>query len=215
MWDTTLVHPSAIPEGHSKQVTSVAFSKDGSRVVSGSCDHTARIWDTTTGLCVARLEGHVDRVRCVAFHPDGSRLATGSDDKTIRLWNADTGDCIVALKGHALPITSLAFSTNGTYLRSKDGCDEIRFWDTSRAEQVEKSDDGQPGKQVQDPFKIDDRRLTRIYEDGAQHLVCILPPSMSDSKIASAELVEGGHRVALGCTDGALFVLDISLPSSG
>ena len=35
--------------GHSDMVQSVAFSRDGNRVVSGSHDDLVKIWDTETG----------------------------------------------------------------------------------------------------------------------------------------------------------------------
>ena len=36
-------------QGHASQVTSVAFSSDGNRIVSGSDDETVRVWDAKTG----------------------------------------------------------------------------------------------------------------------------------------------------------------------
>jgi WD40 repeat protein len=33
-------------KGHTRQVTSVAFSTDGSKIVSGSVDKTVRLWDS-------------------------------------------------------------------------------------------------------------------------------------------------------------------------
>ena len=35
--------------GHSRDVTSVAYSPDGKHIVSGSEDKTVKIWDSSTG----------------------------------------------------------------------------------------------------------------------------------------------------------------------
>ena len=45
----------AVLAGHAKGVTSLAFTPDGTRLVSGSGDGTARVWDAATGACVAQL----------------------------------------------------------------------------------------------------------------------------------------------------------------
>ena len=52
--------------GHSAQVGSVAFSYDGTHVVSGSRGKTVRIWDCHTGNEVS-MYPHLDWVTCVAF----------------------------------------------------------------------------------------------------------------------------------------------------
>ena len=43
--------------GHTSSVTSVSFSPDGSRIVSGSKYWTVRVWDATSGECVRVVEG--------------------------------------------------------------------------------------------------------------------------------------------------------------
>ena len=43
--------------GHTGYVFSVAFSRDGNRVVSGSQDHHVKIWDTETGGEVSSFVG--------------------------------------------------------------------------------------------------------------------------------------------------------------
>ena len=41
---------------------SVAFSPDGTRIVTGSEDKTAKVWDARTGTPLLELKGHTDRV---------------------------------------------------------------------------------------------------------------------------------------------------------
>ena len=44
--------------GHSNPVTTVAFSPDGTRIVTASLDGTARVWKAETGAELAVLRGH-------------------------------------------------------------------------------------------------------------------------------------------------------------
>jgi WD40 repeat protein len=46
LWDTTTWEEVAQLLGHQDYVHSVAFSPDGTRLVSGSGDFTVRLWDT-------------------------------------------------------------------------------------------------------------------------------------------------------------------------
>jgi len=87
----------------------VAFSPDGSTIVSGSDDKTIKVWDagslarhippspelSTPTLATASLElkaekqsAHSQAVRSVAFSPDGSTIVSGSVDQTIKVWDA-------------------------------------------------------------------------------------------------------------------------------
>src|SRR2546421_6944222 len=75
-------------EGHSRSVRSVAFSHDGTRVVSGSDDETVKIWDASSGACLKTLEAHSTCISSIAFSHDDTRVVSGSVDKTVKIWDA-------------------------------------------------------------------------------------------------------------------------------
>ena len=78
--------------GHTGMVSSVGFSPDGTRIVSGGTDGTVRVWDSATGDPVHTLTGHTHSVSSVGFSPDGTRIVSGGgDDGTVRVWDATTG----------------------------------------------------------------------------------------------------------------------------
>jgi len=62
-------------------VLSVAFSPNGTRIVSGSKDRTIRVWDARCGDVVSGpFEGHTDDIRSVAFSP---RIVSGSNNYAV------------------------------------------------------------------------------------------------------------------------------------
>jgi WD40 repeat protein len=74
--------------GHEYMVHSVAFSLDGTHIVSGSFDDTIRVWDAVMGQQVGEaLRGHEGWVDSVVFSPDGTHIVSGSYDKTIMVWD--------------------------------------------------------------------------------------------------------------------------------
>jgi WD40 repeat protein len=124
-------------EGHAGQVSSVAFSPDGARVLSGSGgllekDHTIKLWDIATGALIRTFEGHSGSgVTSMAFSPDGSRVLSGGADTTIKLWDASTGALIRTFEGHSDAVWSVAFSPDGARVLSGSYGKTLKLWDAA------------------------------------------------------------------------------------
>ena len=80
-------------------MTALAFSPDGSKMVTGGHDGAANLWKVDTGKLLATLKGHTDRIYAAAFSPDGARVATASGDATARLWDTRDGKEVAVLEG--------------------------------------------------------------------------------------------------------------------
>ncbi|MGR3276651.1 AAA-like domain-containing protein [Acaryochloris marina NIES-2412] len=132
------VHEVNLLQGHQLSVTSVSFSPDGKRIVSGSKDKTLRIWDARSGQPIGGpFQGHQDAVKSVSFSPDGKRIISGSKDKTLRIWDARSGQPIGALlQGHQEAILSVSFSPDGKRIVSGSGDNTVRLWDAQTGQPI-------------------------------------------------------------------------------
>ena len=154
-WDVkTPQKPTVRTEGHRDKLSTLAFSPDGTKLVSvgaeGSMifgagfstwrtDHLIRLTDVKTGRELATLQ-YTMGAEALTFSPDGKTVAfTGLGE--IRLWNTETGDeqaiPLADLRAdiHNIPIVSaLAFSSDGRWLVSGTEGGKIQMWDVATGE---------------------------------------------------------------------------------
>ncbi|MDZ8080009.1 MAG: WD40 repeat domain-containing protein [Nostoc sp. DcaGUA01] len=117
--------------GHSHIVCSLAISRDGKLLVSGSWDQTIKIWHLESGKLLHTLKGHRDRVYAIALSPDEEIIASGSADQTIKLWHVQTGELLGTFTGHGNIVTALAFTASGEMLVSGSLDKTIKIWQRS------------------------------------------------------------------------------------
>ncbi len=154
---------------HPSTVLTVTFSPDGSLLVTGSEDRTARLWDTTTGALVRTLTGHEGAVNDARFSPDGALLLTVSDDRTAKVWETATGRLVRTLTGHDAPVWRGRFSPDGALIATASDDRSVRLYHAATGLYVT-SLTGQDGAIVAVEFSPDGGQLATAGPDQTARL---------------------------------------------
>ncbi|MGA5761444.1 helix-turn-helix domain-containing protein [Nonomuraea bangladeshensis] len=140
LWDTATRRPLGAPlTGHEEPVSSVAFSRDGRTLATGSSDGTIRLWDVAARRQVGAPLTVAVPVLAVAFRPDGHTLASMDTGGTLRVWDLNRRTPIAAehTPDYAGSISAI-FSPDGrTMARTHHGNRTVRLWDTLSLREID------------------------------------------------------------------------------
>ena len=121
LWDLETGKKIPTFPGHKKAIETGVFSADGSMVLTGSMDRTARLWHAHTGEEIRAFTGHTGSIFSAAISPDNTLIITGSRDSTAILWDAKTAQKIASLTGHQTERVVVAFSPDGSRVVTGSG----------------------------------------------------------------------------------------------
>lgn len=117
--------------GHSGAARFVAFSADGTRLITGDDEGTVRHWSTSTGQLLQTFTGPSHELQSVAFSADGSRLGGANDRGSVRLWNVASGELLSKLTGPVGPVKSLSVSLDATRVATVVEGFRVCLWDAT------------------------------------------------------------------------------------
>ncbi len=123
--------------GHTKRVTTVAWSPDGKYIASGSLDKTVQVWAASPSDHVHPFtyRGHDAGVNAVDWSPDSQRVVSGASDTTVQMWDALTGKHVTICRGHTADVLTVAWSPDGKSIASGSADGTIRLWDAATGHQ--------------------------------------------------------------------------------
>ena len=114
---------------HAQIVNSIAFSRDGARLVSGDVNGILKIWDVRTRKLIRTFENGYGEVHAVAFSPSGKEVFAGRDGWSLQLIDTASGKTIQSFRGSDGTIKAAAFSPDGHQLATGGANNDAYLWD--------------------------------------------------------------------------------------
>jgi WD40 repeat protein len=129
-----------------RSIQCVRFSSSGTRIASGSSDHTVHLWSDDLSGDPVILHGHSGVVSEVRFSQGGARLASSDRDGVIRVWDLDESisepEVLRAHEGYVNPVR---YSPDGRLIASGAWDGTVRLWDSTTGEVLRTFDLRLPG----------------------------------------------------------------------
>ncbi len=130
------VAPRRLTGPHRSPISTIVFSADGKRMVTGAWDATLCLWDLTGDRCVP-LVGHTRRIVQVLLRPSDAgpsealpwSIASASEDCSVILWDRE-GRYLSRLVGHTTLARRLRSDASGRFLLSTGTERILHLWDT-------------------------------------------------------------------------------------
>jgi WD40 repeat protein len=120
-------------------LSTVAFSPDGHKLVTGGTDGFAKIWEVETGRELSSIQAHPhgNAIISLAVSPDNRYLVTGTERNSevgggalAKVWDLDTGSELLTFEGHfhsGERVWSLAISPDSKRVATAGGM--IKIWE--------------------------------------------------------------------------------------
>jgi WD40 repeat protein len=150
---------------------SAAFSRDGSKVVTGGADGTITLWDASSGQRLQTItlplgpDGQPVIVLMATFSPDGSHVVVGAEAPDADVVELSSGQVTARLGGHSEGVGSVRYSPDGANILTASHDGLVRLWDASSDAPLRTLEDrGSPV--INAAYSPDGRRVAIASHDG-------------------------------------------------
>ncbi|KPI43761.1 WD repeat-containing protein wat1 [Cyphellophora attinorum] len=130
LYDIKSSNPNVIMnfEGHTNNITGVAFHCEGKWMVTSSEDCTVRVWDTRSGQ-IQRSYTHDHPVNDVVIHPNQGELVSADRGGVIMIWDLGDNKCTHQLiPEDDVSISSVSIASDGSLLAAGNNKGDVYMW---------------------------------------------------------------------------------------
>lgn len=220
-------HGSSTIRAHTSNVSSLMFSEDGERLLTGSYDATATLWSVDRSESLMTLPVESGWIHDVAIDATGGLAlvgaqlpmgvtATGDGARVLTLWDLSTGRELAVLGGHEQRVSAVAFARDGRALSASDD-GTLRIWDGASGAELDViherddvlvrvvfSSDGR--------FALSGRERVSLWDLERGDVVDQLPLVEADDGAVASVFDSAGRFVVIGTRRGALLKYRLRTP---
>lgn len=117
--------------GHTKEVTTLAFSPDGQFLATGSADTTIVFWDLETGEARWSSEAPWATVTKMVFNREGNLVLSIGKDNKARTLRVAGGKTTATYEGHLSTLNGAAFGPQPDTILTAGNDGTLRLWETA------------------------------------------------------------------------------------
>jgi WD40 repeat protein len=145
--------------------TSVAFSPDGTRILTLHKSFAVSVWDAANGRLLHRLDTQGERIETAGLSPDGRQIVTAGEPAAVKIWDTESGKLAFTLPGHTQEVHAAAFSPDGSLLATAGFDNSIRIWDRRIGFHLLRTLDDPPSRVTSLAFSPNSRRLVAVSKE--------------------------------------------------
>ena len=189
-------------KGRTSNMTSVAFSPDGSELLTANGDHSLRGFDTKTWQQKYVLNGHTDEVWDARYSPNGAFVVSGAWDNTARVWNLATQQQVYNIPAHVSDVWATAFSPDGQLIATGGGDRKVKIWDMATGRLVADLSGTLHTAEVENlAFSPDGRHLASVSRDGSLKLWAVPGTEERIAAYTAENMTKWGRKSEFEKTD--------------
>jgi WD40 repeat protein len=134
--------------GHTGATSAVAFSPDGTTLLSGGWDGLVNVWDAASGRLVRTFRGHKAPISSVEVSSDGTRVLSasggllGTRPGEAKLWDLETGRELATFHAGSAPIVMARLGPDGARVATAtggfywNGPNVLKIWDAASGREL-------------------------------------------------------------------------------
>ncbi|KAH8156729.1 hypothetical protein CIB48_g11515 [Xylaria polymorpha] len=130
LYDIKSTNPNALLtfEGHTGNITGVAFHCEGKWMVTSSEDGTVKVWETRSGT-IQRSYNHGFAANDVVIHPNQGEIISCDRGGSVRVWDLAENNCSHQLiPEEDVSVSSVTVASDGSLLCAANNAGNVFVW---------------------------------------------------------------------------------------